>query len=37
MPHARLPHSFKGWLVALVASLVGLISGFLTVKVLSGT
>lgn len=32
MPHAKLPSTFKGWLVALVAALVGLLAGFVTVN-----
>jgi len=34
MPKASLPTTGKGWFVALVASLVGLLSGFATVNVL---
>jgi hypothetical protein len=36
MPHAKLPTTLKGWLVALVGALVGLLAGFLTVNWLSG-
>ena len=36
MPKAELPTSAKGWFVALTASFVGFVSGFLTVKWLSG-
>lgn len=34
MPKAELPSTFKGWIVALVASFVGFVSGFVTTKVL---
>lgn len=34
MPDAKLPDNAKGWLVALVASLAGLIAGFLTIRVM---
>lgn len=33
MPEAKLPTTLKGWLVALVASLVGLLAGFVTTNV----
>jgi len=36
MPKAKLPTTLRGWLVALAASMVGLISGFITVRVLGG-
>ena len=35
MPDAKLPTTAKGWCVALAASLVGLISGFATVRILN--
>jgi len=35
MPSTKLPHTPKGWFVALVASLVGLLSGFITVNFLN--
>lgn len=34
MPKAGLPTNLKGWFVALVASFVGFIAGFLTIRVL---
>lgn len=34
MPQAQLPTSLKGWALALIASLVGFIAGFLTVALL---
>lgn len=34
MPEARLPSSVKGWLVAVLAALVGLVAGFVTITVL---
>lgn len=33
MPDFELPSGVKGWLVAIIASLVGLISGGVTIKV----
>lgn len=36
MPSAKLPTNFKGWMVATIAALVGLISGLLTIKLLGG-
>jgi hypothetical protein len=35
MPRAALPTTLKGWLVALAASFVGLIAGFIAIAVLS--
>lgn len=35
MPKAALPTSSKGWLVALAASFVGFIAGFVTIALLS--
>lgn len=32
MPEAKLPTTFKGWIVALGGSLAGLIAGFITVN-----
>ena len=34
MPRAELPHTPAGWLVAMVASFIGLLTGFLTVSLL---
>lgn len=34
MPHAELPSSAKGWFVATLAALAGLIAGFLTIRLL---
>ena len=31
MPRAELPHGLTGWLVVLAASMVGFLSGFLTI------
>jgi hypothetical protein len=36
MPKAQLPSSPQGWLVALIASLVGFMAGFLTIALLGG-
>jgi uncharacterized membrane-anchored protein YhcB (DUF1043 family) len=36
MPRAELPTTARGWLVALVASFVGFISGFVTIRLLQG-
>lgn len=36
MPKAELPTSPKGWLVALLASFVGFVAGFLAIKLLNG-
>lgn len=33
MPRAALPSTVKGWLVALLASLVGFMAGFVTIAV----
>lgn len=33
MPEAKLPTTFKGWLVALAGSMAGLLAGFITVNV----
>jgi undecaprenyl pyrophosphate phosphatase UppP len=32
MPDAKLPTSFKGWIVALGGAYVGFISGFITIR-----
>lgn len=34
MPKAELPSSWKGWMLALLASFVGFVSGFLTIKLI---
>jgi len=36
MPRAQLPTTLKGWLVALLAALAGLIAGFMVVGALGG-
>lgn len=36
MPKAQLPTSVKGWLVALLASFVGFVSGFVTIRLCQG-
>jgi hypothetical protein len=35
MPKAKLPTTLKGWFAALIASLAGLLAGFLTLNVLN--
>jgi hypothetical protein len=35
MPKAQLPTTTRGWLVALVASFVGFIAGFITIALTS--
>lgn len=35
MPQAKLPTTLKGWLIAVVASLVGFFAGFATVSFLT--
>jgi uncharacterized protein involved in exopolysaccharide biosynthesis len=34
MPEARLPSSPQGWLVALLAGIVGFMAGFVTIAIL---
>lgn len=34
MPIAKLPTSYKGWAATVVASLVGFVSGFITLRIL---
>lgn len=34
MPSAKLPTTFRGWLIALVGALVGLLAGFVTINLL---
>lgn len=34
MPKVELPTSVKGWFIALMASFVGFVSGFLTIKLM---
>ncbi len=36
MPRVELPHTFKGWLVAWIAALAGLLAGFLTIRIIGG-
>lgn len=36
MPRAELPRSIRGWIVAIAASFVGFISGFMTIALLGG-
>lgn len=36
MPDFKLPSGPKGWLVAIIASLVGLVAGGLTIQALRG-
>lgn len=34
MPKAVLPNTLKGWVVALTASFVGFVSGFVTIRLM---
>ena len=36
MPDAQFPSQPKGWLIVLLASFVGFLSGFLTIKLMRG-
>jgi hypothetical protein len=35
MPTAQLPKNFKGWIVAILSSLVGFVSGLFAIRVLT--
>jgi hypothetical protein len=37
MPVARLPTTVQGWLLALLASFIGFVSGFVTIRAFGGS